>query len=183
MQPHDIREKLVQILDGLIEHGRWDSSLFLRNLLKRLQQVRATIAEKLPPPMLQDSSLEGVVSKEGYERVYIELYQSSCEDLTSWRRTIENLCEHFVSRPVYRLEEHVQELIRSKRSRTDAYVVVWVKRDDIMPSADGHPVVDRFGHEVVRLKEGSVKIENIIEFVHDKLVYIYKDEQLVVKKV
>lgn len=120
-----------------------------------------------------DRSLE---PREGYELIYIEIYQAACEDLTNWLSTIKSLAGHYVSRPVYRNEADVQELVRSKRSRTDAYVIVWVKSSEIIVQPD---LYDRFGHNLLKLKEGSVQLENIIRFVHDKIVYNYIDNKLI----
>lgn len=182
MHPNEIREKLIQTLDSIIENGRWGSSLFLKNLLKRIEAMRAKLLAKLTASTASSTvALLAATQKEGYQRVYIELYQASCENIENWAKTLKSLTEHFVSRPVYRMEADVQELVRTKHSRTDAYVTVWVKQSDIIPSS-GEVLKDRLGHELLKLRENSVQLENIIEFVHDKITYVLEAEQLVLKK-
>lgn len=178
MKPDHLRHKLLQSLDIIIKNGRWESSLFLKNILKRLEQMRNNLQEKVEKEEIIQAPASGRILdyKEGYEKVYIELYQAACEDLEKWATTIKSLAGHHVSRPVYRNESHVQELIRSKRSRADAYVSLWVKSSDILLEPG---LQDRFGHELVKLREKSVDVENIINFVHDKISYNYIDNTLI----
>ena len=57
------------------------------------------------------------------------------------------------------------------------YVVVAVKENAIIKSTPQS--VDRFGHELVMLKEHSIQAENILEFVHaNKKHYSYQNHLL-----
>lgn len=182
MNANQLRLKLLQSLDHIIKNGRWEGNLFLKNILKKLEQMRADLSAKVASEELEllatpiDSSL---LPREGYELVYIEIYQAACENLDSWLTTIKNLSTHYVSRPIYRDESYVQELVRSKRSRTDGYVIVWVKSSDIVLQPG---VRDRFSHELVKLKENSIEDANIVRFVHDKIVYNYTDSNLIINR-
>ena len=181
MNANQLRTKLLQTLDHIIQNGRWEGNLFLKNIQKKLQQMRADLSAKIEaeeekPLLMTDTSLQ---AREGYELVYIEIYQAACENLDNWLSTIKNLSTHYVSRPIYRDESYVQELVRSKRSRTDAYVAVWVKSGNIILQPG---VRDRFGHELLKLKEGSVENSNIVRFSHDKIVYNYKDNALIINR-
>lgn len=185
MHRNEVRQKIIKSLENIIQNGRWEGSLFLKNILKRLQKYRESIEiqEELETSEAISETSTIPEQKEGYERIYIELYQAACENLSNWAKTIKDLSRHYVSRPIYKNEQDVQELIRSKRSRTDAYVTVWVKKKDIVILPPQLRTKDRLGHELIKVKENSIELENIIEFVHDKISYLYSDGQLIVKEV
>ena len=42
-----LRDQLLQTVDNAIEKGRWDNSLFLKNILKQLQELREYIIKEL----------------------------------------------------------------------------------------------------------------------------------------
>ena len=95
-----------------------------------------------------------------------------------WQKLLRSIDQHSLTRPTYKSEAPVRELIRSKPDPNRlGYAVVAVKEEDIMKLAS--PSVDPLGHELVTLREHAAKLENIIEFVHaNKKHYIYKDHTL-----
>jgi intracellular multiplication protein IcmQ len=185
LQQYTMKDKLIAAIDKALEEGRWESSLFFKNIRKQLQKLRDFVKQELADDQsvnsLEDAMnlLEIERRKAGYELVYIAIYQTDGEFLEKWVNPIKTLTGHSVSRPVYQAEEHVSELIRAKRSRNDAYIAVWVKPTDIMNRQN--VVKDRLGHPVLTLKDGSVKLENIVEFIHDNRRFMFKENELVVK--
>lgn len=184
MQYTQERQKLLSALDQAIDQGEWDSSLFYKNTLKQLLLLREGIAVELnsDSETLSTHSLQAKndswMEKQGYQKVYISLYQADGERIESWAMAIKSLAEHCVGRPVYRHVEHVQQLLRVKHSRSEGYVVIWVRDLDILPPNAGLRACDRFGNELLNLRAGSIQIENIIEFVHDDKVYSFVNKQL-----
>lgn len=183
----EIRDQLLEAIDKAIKEGNWDSSLFFRNILKQLLEIREHIAQTFTEAGDVAPSLTPVAhyhaipdTKEGYERVYIALYQAEGGRLDRWFSTIKMLTIYSVSRPVYRSEAEIGEVIRTKKGKSDAYVIAWVKQSDIIPSYSGSPLKDKWEHELLTLKEGSIKLENIVRFVHDEKNYYIHGEELVV---
>jgi Dot/Icm secretion system protein IcmQ len=184
MQHSEARNKLLQAIDKAVQEGQWESSLFYKNMLKQLLVLRENLVTKLGDGFNEVASNEAKVvaaaakQKDGYEKVYIGLYQSIGESLESWAATVRSLPEHAVGRPVYGVPEHIEEMVRVKNSRTEAYVVVWVKQTNILPHQLGLQLCDRFGHELLNLRAGSIQLEHIIEFVHDGKKYALINNQL-----
>ncbi len=183
LTPKEVRDQLVTAIDQAIEKGEWADSLFLKNVLKQLQQLRGYVITELDEEISASagSKPKRVVPEklEGHERVYVELYQADSDRLDRWFASIKMLTGHGLSRPVYRTEDDVQRMIRDKQSKNDAYVTAWVKTTDIIPPYAGTPLKDRWGYELLTLKEGSIKPENIIVFVHNGSQYYLTDQGLV----
>jgi Dot/Icm secretion system protein IcmQ len=180
----EIGKKLKDILDNILTVGEWDSSLFLRNVAVKLRGLRDKI-EKLCQTnegkvagISQDSTVRRKAPP-GYIPVFILLYQVDSSNLPSWYSSIKNLSEYSVSRPAYKDESHIQEFIRTKTTGIEhnGYVIVNVKEQDFYQI---EPQVDFLGHPLVSLKEGAVKLENIVEFIHaNKSHYAIRDNELV----
>ncbi len=177
----ETRNKLLALIDRTINQGHWDSSLFYRNILKKLEEMRQYVLSTLGDKEqdLSHSEVAAVEEKTGYRRVYIMLYQIKGEYLETWVNAVKTLPGYCVTRPIYNQEEHVQEIMRSKRGKSDAYVSLWVKAEDI--AAGNALSQDRFGHPLINIREGSIKLENMIEFVHDGNTYQFIENQLVKK--
>jgi Dot/Icm secretion system protein IcmQ len=181
-----LKDKLVAELDKLIEKGHWDQSLFYKNILKRLQALRQRIIDTLEDDQDAFSSSSAFPNlpshKEGYRRMYVAVYQTEGERMDRWLHLVKNLPNFAISRPVYSEEDHVEELIRAKHGRNDAYVILWVKEQDILTPLGGALPFDRFQHELYTLRPSGVKLENLIEFVHGRKRYFLNHGQFVLKE-
>lgn len=184
LTPKEVRDRLVEAIDQAIEKGDWTGSLFLANILKQLQELRAYVEHELGESALsvtdaiQKRRRTLTAEREGYLCAYISLYQSESDRLDRWLATIRMLVGHGVSRPVYASEEEIQHMIREKQSRSDAYVSIWIKKTDIIPSVAA-PLKDRWGYTLLTLREGSIQLENIIAFFHGSNEYYLTDQGLV----
>jgi Dot/Icm secretion system protein IcmQ len=178
----EAKDILVNAIDKVITEGNWEGSLFFRNILKRLEKLREFVITELSDT--EEQAAEDIVEQEnlkeqqGYKKVYIAIYQAKGEQLAGWFTAVKNLDEYYVSRPAYLHENHAQEMINAKRSRNDAYVAVWIHQDNILATDKMH---DKLGHELLTLREGSINVENIIEFVHDKNRYCFTENKLVLR--
>lgn len=179
----EIGQKLVDILDGLLKAGNWEASLFLKASAGRLRELREEASNLAQDETVNNTQIgTALFSKSaptGYIQVFISVFQLEGTDLQVWHRTIRALTEYNVTRPVYRDVKFVQEFIRSKADFDHhGYVIVNIKESDIYELAQ--PSKDALGHELILLKEGSVKLENIIGFVHgNKKRYLVKENGLV----
>ncbi|MFT3742027.1 MAG: Dot/Icm secretion system protein IcmQ [Gammaproteobacteria bacterium] len=182
---HEVRKLLTDAIDTALVQGNWESSLLFKNMHKRLLAMRAFVVEQLTEAAPAEETLLEKVDDDafwlenGYQPVYLALYQTDGHKLNNWNGALASLKNYCVSRPAYIQEEHVSELVRSKRSRNEAYIKVWVKSEDVVTTT---AMIDRFGHEVITIKENSARAENIIKFYHDNEEYRFKENQLILQE-
>lgn len=179
----EVNRKLVAVLDTLLTSGNWEASLFLKATAKQIQQLREK-AEQLLITATGSGALiraKELTEKDGYRKVFISVYQAEGTNLQQWNHTLKSLMEYSISRPVYGNEETVKALIRSKTDKQkEGYVVVYIQEENII-RMPGKEASDRLGNELLTLKTGAVKLENIIEFVHCNQSYELQEKGLVLK--
>jgi hypothetical protein len=180
-----IGKRLIEILDNLLTNGDWDSSLFLKTIKKRIQDIIDETHGIMDKGESEALSIESMKDKfnqplpKGYIRVYILLYQIEGNKIASWQSSLKILLTHSSSRPTYKNESHIQELVRSKKDIEHyGYAVVNIVENGIYEQE--RLPKDVLGHEMVMLKDGMLKRENIIGFVHaNKRRYNFADGELV----
>lgn len=177
-----LNKKLIKLLDNLLSGDAWEKSLLLKATHKRIEALRSSAQELLDSATtVVEEETEDTKLAVGQKVVYISLYQAHGNNMTQWQSAIKSIVEHAVSRPVYSREEDIVALIRSKEHpECEAYIVVNVKEDDVIPPYLGKAVQDRFGHELLTLRQGAIALQNITEFVHEQR-YLCKNGRLSVK--
>lgn len=171
---------LIKSLDELLEAGDWDATLFLKANKKRLLDLKSR-AQAVLDQMAEGEITSGPTVRQappGYKMVYISLFQAESNNLIKWQSAIKGLEKYSVSRPVYAEEDHVRALIRNRLDPTkEGYIVAFVKETDIVKPYLGKKLQDRYGHELVTLREAAVDLNHVIEFVHDNKHYHYSRER------
>lgn len=180
----EINKKLIAVLDELLGVGDWQASLFLRTAGKQIQtlreQAQKLLAEVTGSIAMAQGAHVSSVAKAGHIKVYISLYQAESNDLQKWFRTLKSLMEYSLSRPVYLEESQVRAMIRSKENaQREAYAIVFIQEKDIIHLPGGRMATDKLGHELLTLKAGAIKPENIIEFIHGTKHYVLGEKGLV----
>lgn len=190
LAPYEITKKVKDVIDSVLATGDWESSIFLKASAARLREllVEAEGLLRLGEQTNQGQGAGSVANKiaqqrtvpPGYCQVFILLYQVDSTNLQGWYRTVKTLTDYSVTRPAYKDEAFAKEFIRSKASgiERNGYVVVNIKSDDFYNVEQ--PPVDACGHQLFVLKENSVKLENIVEFVlANKQHYAVSDNELI----
>lgn len=173
----EILKSLNQVLDA----GNWDESLFLRNSVKPLKQLRERVLHILKTVTGEEADAKDALPA-GTQFVYVSLFQSKGHDLRQWEMQLRSLHRYMSGRPAYAREEDIESLIRSKISpEGDAYVILAVPLDAIREVEYMPTRLDRQGRELVSLKEGAVTPDQIIEFVHVKKRYRFINGKLIEK--
>ncbi|GEM_PF-687731 len=116
--------------------------------------------------------------------VHVYLFNSQGLEFHSWRGmlTPKLFYEYSVNRPIYSEKAHIESLARSKTNPIQhAYLSVVIKQKDILQSGDAAPK-DAMGHSVLKVREGSLRFENLITFTHNDQDYIFSEEKGLVKK-
>lgn len=162
--------EILKSLNEAIEKGPWEHNLFFRGIGKKLRDARDRFQRELGLDDLlqsQEAHMNVVESDQQFTEVYISLYQSEGANMQKWASVIGSLVGHSISRPVYKNEDDIQAAIRAKDYKlNDGYVAARVRNVLILkPYGDKQPL-DRFGRELLILREDAVQLENILYFVH-----------------
>ncbi len=180
-----INHRLIKILDELLASGDWRASLFLRNTSKRFEELRKQaqdLSQRMSGTAALNSSDVVAIEKTGYCQVFVSLYQAEGSNLQKWHHLLKTLTEYSISRPVYRDESYIQKMMRAKENiQREAYVSVWIKPGDIIELPGARVAMDRLGQEMLTLKAGAIKPENIIAFAHCQKLYDVCEQGLVLK--
>ncbi len=185
-----IYRNLLKIVEKCLARANWDVSLFFQNIGQRIQTMRDKIQDCLTAYEAEiqaaDSAEKSHIQKEGMILIYVSLYQSDGDNLRKWAALLDNITRLSIGRPVYRDESAVIHVIRAKAEpKRDAYVAVYVSEDDIIEPLGGIQPRDRAGNELLTVREGTIKPENIFEFVHNNasqiLRYQFKKNKLIPK--
>lgn len=174
-------EAVIKAVDRIEASGDWQQSAFLKNSFDSLKKCRDQAQElymQLTGKNLLQQDMK--VLSANQTRCFISLYQSQGHDLKQWALQLMSIENHIVGRPIYRNEDDVQKVMRLKLSQTqEAYAVLAVENHKIIEQ--GKKRVDRIGNELLTLPAGSVKTENVLEFVHLGRRYMLNKGVLVLK--
>lgn len=180
----EFNRELLAILNELLEAGDWESSLFLKVASKRIRALRDETQILLEQATTQRSpQASSDVLREGYMNVYISLYQADGNDIKKWQNTLKGLAVNNVGRPVYPNDEHVKAGIRARGNQPcEGYATVQIKVSDIIKMPDGRTPKDRYGNELLTVRENAVSLDNIKEFVHaNGQLYYFREGKLTPK--
>lgn len=178
-------DAVLQALDNVITQGPWEESNFLRVIGKNLQAMRDNFVSQMNSPEKEQADANAslanqIALRRDQQKVYIHLYSSDGKSIHSWEWIVANLPRQMISRPIYADEEDVKAIIKTKENKiNEAYAVIYIGQDDILQiSADKVPV-DKLGKHRLFLKDGSIKLDNIVCFVHMADTYHYLQGRLV----
>jgi len=173
-------EAVITTVDRIAAMGDLESSAFLKNTFTPLQklQTQAKALYKKLTGVKGNFDLAKKLLMENQEKCFISLYQNKGHDLKQWALQLASIDKYMMGRPIYRNEADVQKVLRLKLSQAqEAYVVVAVDRNKMIDQ--GVKRQDRMGNDLVTLPMGSVKAENILEFVHVGRRYGFANNTLV----
>jgi len=178
-------KEMLTIIDRILAAGDWEVSLFLRNTVKPLKKVKEEIValQSQFENKLEEEDIAPLSISEGKQLIYLLLYQADGNNLKKWEQLIRTLPRYVQGRPIYESEEHVKKSIRSKLdTSTEAYAVILIDKKNVLPITSG--VIsssDRLEQPLVTLRENTVALENILEFVHLNKRYRFQRGKLVLR--
>lgn len=181
----EFNRQLVDDLDELLSKEEWEKSLMLKATYKRLknlrEQAQALLEEHEYAQQPQQQSKEQLNEDETY--IYIFLFQATGRNMSKWEDMIRTIPKYLLSRPVYAEEKAVRDRIKDRGDRKEeGYVKAKVKKDHIVSSYAGRAEEDHLGNELVTIRESSISLDSIVEFVHaNSKRYKFVDGKLVAK--
>jgi len=181
-------EDIVGTFDRIIAEGPWEKSLFLKGIRKKLEELRQQYLEDLGfelPELAEAVSAvldtqANAVKEEPLQEIFISLYNADGNNIKKWEILINGLNRQIISRPILAREEDAQSLIRAKANlANEAYVILRVPKKDILPLPSNFALsVGSLQGKIIKVREGSLKIENIIKFVHVSGNYTFQAGRL-----
>jgi len=177
-----LTDAIIGAVDHVLNQNDWEESLFLRNAIKPLKEIReeAIALKKEATITVADQQIALRALEEDEMLVSISVFQSEGDNLRKWELQLSSLRSHLLGRPVYKKEEDVKKVIRQKLMQiSEAFVTVAVKKSDTQDFAFQAERVDRFGNPLLTLKDTAVKSENIFEFVHQGKRYFFRGGKLI----
>lgn len=181
-------KQILAALDDLLANRPWDKTIFLRAIAMQLKQIRNDYAEAI-------SSYEAMVNVDPKKKiaylqqeetektvnVYIHLYNLEGDNISKWEMLITNLEQQIVSRPVYRFENDVREVMRAKKGdlKNEAYAAISIHEKKLIVSSNDQIQRDKLGHELVGVKERAIDLSNFKYFIHKSGRYNLKGFKLI----
>lgn len=178
-------EDIVKALDKAIQTGPWKQSRLLKAIGQRLVRLRSGFKQKMDEVygggQTTTSNLANRIAlRQGQHLVYVSLYSADGGNLNTWERIVYNLSSQGITRPIYSGEGEIKAMMRSKVNlKNEAYVTVYVPKDDILtPHPDKVPR-DKLGHVLLTLKDRALKLDNLVQFFHESGIYHYQHGRLI----
>lgn len=176
---------ILKALNDAIEEGPWEESNFLRAIGKNLREIRDNFSDKINAVEINQSKEIAELAKRtairsGMKEIFVALYSSDGTKLQSWERILINLPRQMISRPIYAEEADVKAIIRTKENKNnEAYVSMYINQSDVLQLPPDKIPVDKLGKPLLTLKDRSLTLDNINQFVCSSGTYQYVHGRLV----
>ncbi|MDA8561485.1 type IVB secretion system protein IcmQ [Gammaproteobacteria bacterium] len=118
-------------------------------------------------------------------QVFVHLFNAKGDLFSNWINMLgpKVFYEYSINRPIYLNEKEVKQVIKCKSDKLKhAYLIVSLKKIDIISSENQEVKKDSLGGVLIKVKEGSLKVENLITFMHNEKEYtLNRDNILKIK--
>lgn len=180
--------KLIDIVRATMEHDhvlrdKFEIGEKFRFVRERLKTLLDTLEKSLPPASSEKNFAHVVTADQVL--VYVYLYNAQGLQFRSWQNLMvpKVFYEYSVNRPIYADKNQVETLIRTKANKAQhAYLTIAVNRDQITRPADDQSPKDALGNPLIKVREGSLQIGNVIAFTHQDQEYVLNEVGELVKK-
>lgn len=176
---------ILKALNDAIDQGPWEESNFLRAIGKNLCKIRDDFSNQVNADEIRKSKVIAQLAQHASLRadqkeIFIALYSSEGTKLQSWERILINLPKQMIARPIYADEADVKAIIRTKQNKhNEAYVSLRINQSDILQLPPDKIPVDKLGKPLLTLKDRSLNLDNINQFVCSSGTYQFLHGRLV----
>jgi intracellular multiplication protein IcmQ len=177
--------EILKSLNKAIEEGPWDKSNFLRIIGKNLITIRDKFLAKLGASSPEEARAEShlasqIALRSNQQEIYVSLYSFEGSNIQNWERIVANLPKQIISRPVYAEEESLKAILKLKENKNnEAYVAIYINRDDILVMSPDKILKDKWGNSLLCLKDRTLSVDNISRFVHATGIYEFVKGRLI----
>lgn len=119
--------------------------------------------------------------KEDEILIYVYLFNSQGGVVKTWQRLLSQdaLMEHSVNRPIYINKDEILKVLEYKTDKLQhSYLEVAIRKYDIVKPTSG-PIKDQNGFDLLKIRQSSLKVENIYSFFHNGKVYPVVDGEII----
>ena len=166
---HEKREHLLTIVRNIIKQDqdlrqKYQIGEKFRFIHDRLSGLLSQVEEGIKK-IEEERAPKTQVLKEDEVKVYVYLFNAQGVNLKTWEKFIRPnvFYEHSVNRPIYPDQTSIETFLRAKADKNQhGYLVVIINKNDIIPIKE--PLKDSLGSPVIKVREGSLKIEKLLSF-------------------
>lgn len=184
------QENLLSLVRELVERDKGlrdkyqigDKFKFVRD---RLTVMQSQVEENLKTINTEIEEQTSTLAEDEL-LVFVYLYNAQGLVFKTWLKMLSPAVfyEYSVNRPIYSDKTHIDSFTRNKPNRAQhAYLSIAVKKDDILPPKDDAIVKDANGNPLLKIKEGSLRIEKLFAFTHNEHDYEMSPEGELVRKI
>jgi intracellular multiplication protein IcmQ len=181
---HELKalKRFVEILDETLSTGMWEETFLLKSMKKKLSELREE-AQQLQQQYREEAMAKSIgagnAAMDTLQTVYISVFQQDFADLRKWERMLKSITDYSITRPVYKEEDHVKEMIRGRPDpNKEGYVAAMVKKEDIVKGFAGKATADKSGYELLNIKEGGIRPGGIRRLVLGSRTFEFVDGAL-----
>lgn len=184
------KDKILQLIRSAVEKDNelrasyqiGDKFRFIR---EKLAALTTRVEEGLQELEAVEEKKSDVVA-EDEQVVYVYLFNAHGLSFKSWQKFLTPgvFYEHSVNRPIYTDKNLIEAFIRSKPSKAlHGILTVIIKKQDILAvPADSEVPKDAIGGELIKIKEGSLKFDRMVSFIHVEKEYIVSSNGEIILK-
>ncbi|EKD70127.1 MAG: IcmQ [uncultured bacterium] len=183
---NELKEKILYLAKEAVEQDKTlrqemqvgEKFRFIRDRLGALfSHIDLTLKE-----MQKKSEIKPDQLAEDEVIVYVYLFNAHGLTFQNWYKMLNPnvFYEYSVNRPIYADKANIEAFIRSRSNKVQhGYLAVAIKKEHILKTIE--PLKDVIGNPVIKVKEGSLKIERLINFTHNGKRYRLNDEGELIK--
>lgn len=179
------KQKLLQLVRDAIakdqalrdQYGIGEKFRFIREKLNALLTFVDTELATM-----QSSEGAPLTVQEDEQVVYVYLFNSQGVSLPSWRKMMHEsvFYEYSINRPIYLQKSQIDSLIRARSNKLQhGYLSIIVKKANVI---DTQSATDANGNPLAKVREGSLKREQLLSFTHGDHEYMVTAEGEFIKK-
>lgn len=116
--------------------------------------------------------------------VYVSLYNAQGNVVKTWQKLMNPAVfyEYSVNRPIYKNKKDIESFIRLKQNKLQhGYLTIAVNKNDILSTDLQEPQKDSLGGVLIKVREGSLKFDRLINFTHNGNDYVLSETGELVK--
>lgn len=178
-------QKLIELIRDIIANDnslrkKYDIGDKFRFVRERLEQLLAELEEQSElSQAVESASSEALQEDEALVFVYI--YNANGLVLQSWQNMLipKAFYEYSVNRPIYIDKAHMEAFMRSKTNKVQhGFLGVGVKKEHMLEGV----LKDVLGNPLIKVKEGALRFERLIVFIHNGQEYTVTSTGDIIKK-
>ncbi len=182
----ELQASLITLLEKTIEKDnvlrvKYEVTNKFRFVSDRLKTLLEQLETDAAGMMLSEKAKAGAVLENDETLVYVHLYNANGLNFKTWKNMMiaKVFYEYSVNRPIYVEKSQIDAFIRGKAVQAQhGYLTMAVKSADVLTGE----LKDGMGHRIIKVKEGSLRLDKLMAFTHNDHEYSVNAEGELVKK-